>query len=96
MWWSDTPGEDSADNHIGFFWGEASDDDVMWHSGTEPSSGNQISAITPKTPGSFYILIKIEPLQPKEYTVTLTKTSADVSITQGNSAYSLAGATYNV
>ena len=96
MWWSDTPGEDSADNHIGFFWGEASDDDVMWHSGTEPSSGNQISAITPKTPGSFYILIKIEPVKPKEYTVTLTKTSADVSITKGNSAYSLAGATYNV
>ena len=96
MWWSDTPGTDSADNHIGFFWGEASDDDVMWHSGTEPSSGNQISAITPKTEGSFYILIKIEPVKPKEYTVTLTKTSADVSITQGNSAYSLAGATYNV
>ena len=96
MWWSDTPGADGADNHIGFFWGEASDDDIMWHSGTEPSSGNQISSITPKTPGSFYILIKIEPLQPKEYTVTLTKTSADVSITEGNSAYSLAGATYNV
>ena len=96
MWWSDTPGADGADNHIGFFWGEASDDDIMWHSGTEPSTGNQISAITPKTPGSFYILIKIEPLQPKEYEVTLTKTSADVSITQGNSAYSLAGATYNV
>ena len=96
MWWSNSPGADGADNHIGFFWGKASDDDVMWHSGTEPSSGNQISAITPKTPGSFYILIKIEPLQPKEYTVTLTKTSADVSITQGNSAYSLAGATYNV
>ncbi|MFQ6892595.1 MAG: VaFE repeat-containing surface-anchored protein [Acutalibacter sp.] len=96
MWWSNSPGADGADNHIGFFWGEASDDDVMWHSGTEPSSGNQISAITPKTPGSFYILIKIEPLQPKDYTVTLTKTSADVSITQGNSAYSLAGATYNV
>ena len=104
MWWSNTPAADGADNHIGFFWGKASDDDVMWHSGTEPGSGNQISAITPKTPGSFYILIKIEPLQPKEieplqpkeYAVTLTKTSADVSITQGNSAYSLAGATYNV
>ena len=96
MWWSNSPGADGADNHIGFFWGEASDDDVMWHSGTEPSSGNQISEITPKTPGSFYILIKIEPLQPKDYQVTLTKTSADVSITQGNSAYSLAGATYNV
>ena len=96
MWWSNTPAADGADNHIGFFWGKASDDDVMWHSGTEPASGNQISAITPKTPGSFYILIKIEPLQPKDYQVTLTKTSADVSITQGNSAYSLAGATYNV
>ena len=96
MWWSNSPGADGADNHIGFFWGEASDDDVMWHSGTEPGSGNQISEITPKTPGSFYILIKIEPPAPKEYTVTLTKTSADVSITQGNSAYSLAGATYNV
>ena len=96
MWWSRTPASDNADNHVGFFWGEASDDDVMWHSGTEPSSGNQISEITPKTPGSFYILIKIEPPTPKEYTVTLTKTSADISITQGNSAYSLAGAVYNV
>ena len=96
MWWSRTPGADGADNHIGFFWGKASDDDVMWHSNTHPSSGNQISEITPKTEGSFYVLIKIEPQQPKEYTVTLTKTSADVSITQGNSAYSLAGATYNV
>ena len=96
MWWSDTPGEDSADNHIGFFWGEKSDDDVLWHSSTHPQSGNQISVITPKTEGSFYILIKIEPVKPKEYTVTLTKSSADVSITQGNSAYSLAGATYNV
>ena len=96
MWWSDTPGADGADNHIGFFWGEKSDDDVLWHSSTHPQSGNQISAITPKTEGSFYILIKIEPVKPKEYSVTLTKISADVSITQGNSAYSLAGATYNV
>ena len=96
MWWSDSPGADGADNHIGFFWGEKADDDVLWHSSTHPQSGNQISAITPKTEGSFYILIKIEPVKPKEYTVTLTKTSADVSITQGNSAYSLAGATYNV
>ena len=96
MWWSKTPFNDGADNHIGFYWGDFDGEDKMWHSGTEPTSGNQISAITPKTPGSYYVLIKIEPLQPKEYTVTLTKTSADVSITQGNSAYSLAGATYNV
>ena len=68
---------------LDFSWGEASDDDVIVaQRQPEPSSGNQISEITPKTPGSFYILIKIEPLQPKEYAVTLTKTSADVSITQ--------------
>ncbi len=65
MWWSRTPGADGADNHIGFFWGKASDDDVMWHSNTHPSSGNQISEITPKTEGSFYVIIKIEPQQPK-------------------------------
>ena len=57
MWWSNSPGADGADNHIGFFWGKASDDDVMWHSGTEPSSGHQSSAITPTTRGSLYILI---------------------------------------
>ena len=96
MWWSHSPGNDGADNHIGFFWGDSPSDDKMWHSNTSPKSGNQISAITPKTPGSYYVLIKVEPPAPKEYTVTLTKTSADVSITQGNSAYSLAGATYNV
>lgn len=96
MWWSKTPFNDGADNHIGFYWGDFDGEDKMWHSNTHPSSGNQISAITPKTEGSYYVLIKIEPTQPKEYTVTLTKTSADVSITQGNSAYSLAGATYNV
>ena len=96
MWWSKTPFIDGADNHIGFYWGDFDGEDKMWHSNTHPSSGNQISAITPKTEGSYYVLIKIEPTQPKEYTVTLTKTSADVSITQGNSAYSLAGATYNV
>ena len=95
MWWSNSPGADGADNHIGFYWGNYDGEDKMWHSGTEPSSGNQISAITPKTPGSFYILIKIEE-KIVNHNVTLTKTSADVSIAQGNSAYSLAGATYNV
>ena len=96
MWWSNTPGADGADNHIGFFWGDSPSEDKMWHSSTHPQSGNQISEIEPKTPGSYYVLIKVEPEKPKEYQVTLTKTSADVSITQGNSAYSLAGATYNV
>ena len=95
MWWSLSPFDDGADNHIGFFWGDSSSEDKMWHSSTHPQSGNQISEIIPKTPGSYFILIKTENEDPT-YSVTLTKTSADVSITQGNSAYSLAGATYNV
>ena len=95
MWWSLSPFDDGADNHIGFFWGDSPSEDKMWHSSTHPQSGNQISEIIPKTPGSYFILIKTENEDPT-YSVTLTKTSADVSITQGNSAYSLAGATYNV
>ena len=95
MWWSLSPFDDGADNHIGFFWGDSPSEDKMWHSSTHPQSGNQISEIVPKTPGSYFILIKTENEEPT-YAVTLTKTSADVSITQGNSAYSLAGATYNV
>ena len=39
--------------------------------------------------------IKIKDEKPK-YTVTLTKTSADVKITNGNANYSLEGAVYNV
>ena len=94
MYWSRTPGVDGEDNHIGIFWGESSGDDVLWHSSTSPGTGNQISAITPKASKAWYVLIKIEITE--EYNVTLTKTSADASVTEGNSAYSLAGATYNV
>ncbi len=93
MYWSLQPFTDGADNHIGFFWDESSGEDVLWHSSTEPGNGNQISAITPKAANAIYILIKIEPTG---YNVTLTKTSADASYMQGNSSYSLAGATYGV
>ena len=95
MWWSLSPFDDGADNHIGFFWGDSPSEDKMWHSSTHPQSGNQISEIVPKTPGSYFILIKTENEEPT-YSVTLTKTSADATVTQGNAAYSLAGATYNV
>ena len=93
MYWSLQPFNDGADNHIGFFWGESSGDDILWHSSTEPGSGNQISAITPKAANAIYIVIKIEPMG---YNVTLTKTSADTTYTSGNDCYSLAGATYGV
>lgn len=92
MYWSKTPGPDGADNHIGFYWGNYDGEDLMWHSSDLLPSGNGIGPIVPKTEGSYYILIKIE----NGYNVTLTKTSADASITMGNTAYSLAGAVYNV
>ena len=95
MWYSRTP-DPGEDNHIGFYWGDYEGDDLLWHSSESNPGGNAITSITPKSATSIYIVIKIEPSKPKEYTVTLTKTSADVSITQGNSAYSLAGAVYNV
>ena len=50
MWWSLSPFDDGADNHIGFFWGDSPSEDKMWHSSTYPQSGNQISEIVPKTP----------------------------------------------
>ena len=93
MYWSLQPFNDGADNHIGFYWGESSGDDILWHSSTEPGSGNQISSIVPKAANCIYIVIKIEPTG---YNVRLTKTSADATVTSGNDCYSLAGATYGV
>lgn len=78
------------DTHIGFFWGNSSSEDNMWHS---IGSNNHISTITPKTSPSYYVVIKYAP---SEYTLTLNKTSSNVSITNGDSGYSLAGAVYKI
>ena len=43
------------DSHIGFFWGNSSSEDKMWHS---DFSGNHISTITPKSPDNSFIVIK--------------------------------------
>ena len=48
MWWSDTPGTDSADNHIGFFWGEASDDDVMCTAARNPALATKFPPSRPR------------------------------------------------
>lgn len=93
MYWSMSPFNDGVDNHIGFFWGESSGDDILWHSSTDGSGGNQIGSIVPKAANCIYIVIKLEPMG---FNVTLNKTSADATVTNGNSCYSLAGATYNV
>lgn len=93
MYWSLSPFEDGVDNHIGFFWGESSGDDILWHSSPDGSGGNQIGSIVPKAANCIYIVIKLEPMG---FNVTLNKTSADATVTNGNNCYSLAGATYNV
>lgn len=78
------------DSHIGFFWGNSSSEDKMWHS---DFSGNHISTITPKSPDNSFIVIKYGE---NTFDITLTKTSANVTITNKNPNYSLAGAVYNV
>lgn len=85
-----TASASDRDTHIGFFWGNSSSEDNMWHSF---GSNNHISTITPKTSPSYYVVIKYAP---SEYTLTLNKTSSNVSITNGDSGYSLAGAVYKI
>lgn len=85
-----TASASDRDTHIGFFWGNSSSEDNMWHSF---GSNNHISTITPKTSPSYYVVIKYAP---SEYTLTLNKTSSNPSLTNNNSNYSLAGAVYDV
>ena len=66
---------------------------AVWE-GRDQQANIQHQATCPGTTQAMaYIKIKGE--KPK-YTVTLTKTSADVKITNGNANYSLEGAVYNV
>ena len=85
-----TASASDRDTHIGFFWGNSSSEDSMWHSF---GSNNHISTITPKTSPSYYVVIKYAP---SEYTLTLNKTSSNPSLTNNNSNYSLSGAVYEV
>lgn len=85
-----TASASDRDTHIGFFWGNSSSEDNMWHSF---ASNNHISTITPKTSPSYYVVIKYAP---SEYTLTLNKTSSNPSLTNNNSNYSLPGAVYEV
>lgn len=85
-----TASASDRDTHIGFFWGNSSSEDNMWHSF---GSNNHISTLTPKTSPSYYVVIKYAP---SEYTLTLNKTSSNPSLTNNNSNYSLSGAVYEV
>lgn len=84
-----------ADCHVGFFWGNSPSDNKFWHSGESPASGNQISAIIPKTVPSQFFLIKtgtypaLDPI-----TVLLRKTDSGTGAAQGSA--SLQGAQFTV
>ena len=92
----------TVDDHVGFFWGSTSDEDLFWHSAHRPNglgsgdtliNGNQISAITPKCFPSCWVLF---PLGPSNGQVELYKQSANKAITQDNTSYSLEGACYGL
>lgn len=92
----------TADDHVGFFWGNASGEDLFWHSahrsngigsGDSLINGNQISAISPKCYPSCWVLF---PMGPANGQVELGKQSANKSITDGNGSYSLQGAQYGL
>lgn len=92
----------TADDHVGFFWGGSSGEDLFWHSAHRPNglwagdtliNGNQISAIAPKCLPSCWVLF---PLGPPDGQVELSKRSASEAITQGNASYSLEGACYGL
>ena len=44
-------------NHVGFFWGETSSQDLFWHS--SPNGGNQISPITGLSNNVSYTVMKL-------------------------------------
>lgn len=81
--------EEDADCHIGFFWGNKSNDNVFWHSATKPSRGNQISEIVPKSPSTVY-LFKIT----HTGNVEIQKSSAVPEFSQDKRYYTLEGAEY--
>lgn len=92
----------TVDDHVGFFWGSTSDEDLFWHSAHRPNglgsadtlvNGNQISAITPKCFPSCWVLF---PLGPSNGQAELYKQSANKAITQDNTSYSLEGACYGL
>ena len=92
----------TADDHVGFFWGSSAGEDLFWHSahrsngissGESLINGNQISAISPKCYPSCWVLF---PMGPANGQVELVKQSANRSITDGNGSYSLQGARYGL
>ena len=83
--------EEDADCHIGFFWGDNSNDNRFWHSASIPSSGNQISQLVAKSRSTVYLFKTIH-----NGSLEIMKSSARSEITADNQLYSLEGAEYTV
>ena len=94
-----TPG---ADCHILFFWGDAPNHDLAWHSSSHADGviagacpGNMISQITAKWGNVYWLHVPLTNL----ITLALQKRSAEISIATGNEGapfYSLEGAQFSV
>lgn len=80
------------DCHMGFFWGNTSDEDVFWNSSKDPW-GNWITPVKSKSP-IYYIYVF--PVSHETGDLEIYKKSADPELTDGNPAYSLEGAVYGV
>lgn len=94
-----TPG---ADCHILFFWGDAPNHDLAWHSSSHADGviagacpGNMISQITAKWGNVYWLHVPLTNL----ITLALQKRSAEISVATGNEGapfYSLEGAQFSV
>ena len=78
--------EEDADCHIGFFWGDNSNDNRFWHSASIPSSGNQISQLVAKSRSTIYLFKTTH-----NGSLEIMKSSARSEITADNQLYSLEG-----
>ncbi|MDD3277536.1 MAG: VaFE repeat-containing surface-anchored protein [Lachnospiraceae bacterium] len=96
---------DYYDFHCGIFWGDSSSDDKFWHSSNSSHTNtiegtpihNRISGVEGKVEFKDVVSYKVYKLANKSYgNIQLTKVSANPSITEGNSCYSLEGAQYGV
>lgn len=95
----ETPG---ADCHILFFWGDAPNHDLAWHSSSHADGvvagacpGNMISQITAKWGNVYWLHVPLTNL----ITLTLQKRSAEISVAtgaEGTPFYSLEGAQFSV
>ena len=95
-------GAPGADCHILFFWGDAPNHDLAWHSSSHADGviagacpGNMISQITAKWGNVYWLHVPLTNL----ITLALQKRSAEISVATGDEGapfYSLEGAQFSV